>query len=57
MFTLSYRRASDRKGKTILCHVCANPALTAPTSRDHKWVGKLDTETRETALAGLAALR
>ena len=57
VFTLSERRARDRVGVRVLCHDCAHPAVLAPSSRDRLWVGKLDRETRETALAGLAALR
>ena len=57
-FTLGYRRAADRKGKPVLCHDCLYPALTAPTYLARSLVvRKLEAEARETALAGLAALR
>lgn len=59
VFTLSERRARsrDRAGMRVLCHDCQHPAVLAPSSRERLWVGRLDRETRESAFAGLAALR
>ena len=55
VFLLSAGRAQVVRRERVLCRDCRNP--TPPTSDVRQWIGTLEPETRESAVAALASLR